>query len=500
MTFRGTERPSGGAHSIMEMRATAEGTAKSEVLPCLCVDLDGTLIQGDTLVESLIVLLRTRPWRLLVLLLWFFRGKARFKHELGRLVTLQPDQLPYEPSVLEYLRSESKRGRTMLLVTGADASVAHPVAAHLGLFSQVICSNERENITGTRKLAAILGVLGSEEFSYAGNSRTDLPVWRRAKTAVVAGGSPRLLKAVRRLGVEVENVFVAPRFSFLTILRAMRVYQWTKNILVLLPLALSHRLFVFQGLVTGIRAFFAFSLCASAIYLANDILDLPNDRRHHRKKHRPLPSGRLSVPAALGLIVLFLAGSVALNPTPKAAWLLAAYVASTLAYSLYVKRLLIIDVILLAGFYTLRLLYGGAAELVTVSIWTLSFSMFMFLSLALIKRISELQSGVSEEGLATSGRAYLLTDLFQMSALCAASGCVGALVIILYVNSPEVVVLYSRPHLLLGIFPLLIYWQSRLLILANRGAIHVDPIIFSLTDRASRAVAVALLVLVLAAI
>jgi 4-hydroxybenzoate polyprenyltransferase len=255
-----------------------------------------------------------------------------------------------------------------------------------------------------------------------------------------------------------------------------------------------------QPLMSGIRAFFSFSLCASAVYLANDILDLPNDRRHARKKHRPLPSGRLSVPAAVVSIVLLLAGSAALNPTADAAWLLAVYVATTLAYSLLLKRLLIVDVITLAAFYTLRLLYGGAAVGVTVSIWTLSFSMFIFMSLALIKRISELQSGVSEEGLTDSGRAYLRTDLNQMSALCAASGCVGALVIILYINSPEVMVQYSRPHFLLGIFPLLIYWQSRLLILANRGVIHDDPIVFSLKDQASRATAAARLVLVVAAI
>ncbi len=206
----------------------------------------------------------------------------------------------------------------MLLVTGADASVAHPVAAHLGIFSGVICSNGRENVTGRKKLAAILGVLGSEEFSYAGNSSADLPVWKHAKSAVLAGSGPGLLKAVRSSGVEVENVFPAPRPSILTILKAMRVYQWTKNVLVFLPLMLSHRLFVLQPLVNGIRAFFAFSLCASAVYLANDILDLPNDRRHHRKKHRPLPSGRLSVPAAVVLIVLLLAAAAALNPTPGA--------------------------------------------------------------------------------------------------------------------------------------------------------------------------------------
>jgi 4-hydroxybenzoate polyprenyltransferase len=188
-----------------------------------------------------------------------------------------------------------------------------------------------------------------------------------------------------------------------------------------------------------------------------------------------------------------------LNPTLEAAWYLAGYGASALAYSLYLKRLLVVDVLMLAVFYTLRLLYGGAATLVTVSIWTLAFSMFMFLSLALIKRISELQSGVSDEGLVSSGRAYQLNDLYQMSALCAASGCVSAMIVILYVNNPEVMTLYSHPRLLLAIFPLLIYWQSRMLILANRGVIQEDPIVFSLSDRASQATALAILGVVVAA-
>jgi 4-hydroxybenzoate polyprenyltransferase len=484
----------------MEPASRAGRPISGQELPCLCVDLDGTLVQGDTLIESLIVLLRTHPWRVFGLILWIFHGKARFKQELGRMVTILPESLPYAPEVLDYIRSESSRGRKIWLVTGADASVAYAVAAHLGLFSGVICSAGRENVTGSVKLAAILRVLEDGDFSYAGNSRTDLPIWKRAKSAVVVGAGPRLLKAVQRLGVQVENVFAAPRLSILTILKAIRVYQWTKNALVLLPLMLAHRLLNFQTLLSGIRAFFAFSLCASALYLANDILDLPNDRKHVRKRNRPLASGRLSVPLAVVLIALLLAGAGVLNPTLDAVWLLAAYIVATLAYSLYLKRLLIIDVIMLASFYTLRLLYGGVASQVTVSIWTLAFSMFMFLSLALIKRISELQSGVAEEGLTGSGRAYLLTDLYQMCALCAASGCVAALVIVLYVYSPEVMALYSRPHVLLGIFPLLIYWQSRLLILANRGAIHDDPILFSLKDRASRATAIAILLLVVAAV
>jgi 4-hydroxybenzoate polyprenyltransferase/phosphoserine phosphatase len=484
----------------METSARLQRQDEGRTSPCLCVDLDGTLIQTDTLVELLVILLRTKPTSILRLFLRLFAGKARFKQELAREATLEPDSLPYALPVLDYIRSEASRGRRVLLVTGADESVANLVAQHLGLFSEVICSNGRENVTGKTKLAAIRRRLGDNEFSYAGNSRADLPVWKGAKSAVIVGSNAALRKAVERSGVEVEKVFQAPRLSMAAIFKAMRIYQWTKNALIFLPIMLSHRLFAPPVLANSVRAFLSFSLCASGIYLANDILDLPTDRKHARKRHRPLPSGRLSVPAAITLMAVLLAGAAALNPTREAGSLLFVYAASALAYSLYLKRLLMIDVIMLAVFYTLRVLYGGAATGITVSIWTLAFSMFMFLSLALIKRISELQSGVSDHGLTGSGRAYELHDLYQMSALSAASGCISALVIILYVYNPEVMTLYSRPKLLLGIFPLLIYWQSRLLILANRGVIQDDPIVFSLSDRSSRVTAIAVLLLVIGAL
>lgn len=480
--------------------AQVEWKGEGQSRPCLCVDLDGTLVQTDTIIESLVILLRTKPLSIFALLRCMFSGKARFKQELARRVVLQADALPYALPVLDYIRSEASQGRRVLLVTGADASVANLVAQHLGCFSQVICSNGRENVTGERKLAAIREVLGNEGFSYAGNSRADLPVWKGAQSALIAGSGTALRRAVERAGIRVEKVFPTPRLSFLAIIKAMRVYQWVKNVLVLLPMVLAHRLLNPATLLSGARAFVSFSLVASAIYLVNDILDLSTDRKHQRKRHRPLPSGRLSVSAAVVLIVLLLAAGVLLNPTGDGAWLLGIYVVSALAYSLYLKRLLVIDVIMLASFYTLRLLYGGAATGITVSIWTLAFSMFMFLSVALIKRISELRAGVSDEGLSASGRAYQINDLQQMSALCAASGCVGALIIILYVYNPEVMTLYARPKILLGVFPLLIYWQSRLLILANRGVIQEDPILFSLYDRASQATALAILGVVIAAV
>ncbi len=478
----------------------ARDQLRSAAPHCLCVDLDGTLVQTDTLLESLLILLRAEPLRFLRLLLWLGMGKARFKQEVGRAAKLHPKELPYAAPVLDYLEAEFASGRELFLVTGADASIAIPVAEHLGLFAGVICSDGRENVTGAAKLDAIQRELGHQDFGYVGNSRDDLPVWRAAKTAVIANASNRLRKTVEGSGVTIERVIPGPRSSLLTIAKAMRIHQWVKNVLVMLPVLLGHHVLERGTVLSAIRCFFAFSFCASAIYLVNDLLDLPTDRKHPTKRRRPLASGNLAIPAAMMLAALLFGGAAVLNPTSEAGVLLAMYVVSAFAYSFYLKRLLMVDVIMLAGFYTLRLLYGGASTRIEVSIWTLAFSMFMFLSLALIKRISELRVRAAEEGVNLSGRGYLFADLPQLTALCAASGAVAALVLILYVRSPEVQPLYTRPQMLLGILPLLVYWQSRLLILASRGSIQEDPIVFSLFDRASCIVGIAILVVVAAAI
>ena len=467
---------------------------------CLCVDLDGTLVRSDTLMESFLAVVRANPTRIPQILMSLYRGKAKFKQQLERAAHLNPDALPYSRPVLDYIQSEAKNGRRLFLVTGADASVAVPVAEHLGLFTGVICSDGLENVTGATKLDSIRRLLGHQDFSYVGNSRDDLPVWKAAKSAVVVGANRRVREVLQISGVRVEKIISGPQVSMHAIAKAMRVHQWIKNLLVLLPVFLGHHVLEIGTMFSAVRAFFAFSFCASALYVINDLLDLPADRRHTEKRLRPLAAGELSIVCAILVSAVLLVSSAILNPTRDAAMLLALYCVSVLSYSLYLKRLLMLDVILLAGFYTLRLLYGGLATKIGVSIWTLAFSIFMFLSLALIKRICELRLRSSEEGLTGSRRGYLFADLPQLTALCAASGSISALIVVLYVRSPDVAPLYARPYLLLGIFPLLAYWHSRLLILANRGLVQGDPIVFSLFDRASQIVAIAVLLIIAAAI
>src|SRR5579859_3598890 len=293
MMLRSTDSRTEGVSSVMESSAKGEEKARIEASPCLCVDLDGTLVQTDTLIESLLALLRARPLAIFRVLTWLFLGKARFKQKVGQMVRLQPDSLPYAGAVLDYIHAESKKGRKLLLVTAADSSIAIPVAEHIGIFAQVICTKGEENVSGKAKLAAIRRALGSEEFSYAGNSRSDLSVWKGARSAVVVGASASVRKAVERSGIAIEKVFPRHKFSLSAVFKSMRVYQWIKNGLVLMPIALGHHLLERATVIRGVRGFLAFSLCASAIYVINDLWDLPTDRQHARKRHRPLAAGLL---------------------------------------------------------------------------------------------------------------------------------------------------------------------------------------------------------------
>jgi 4-hydroxybenzoate polyprenyltransferase len=294
-----------------------------------------------------------------------------------------------------------------------------------------------------------------------------------------------------RHGKNVLQVLPAKR-SWSALLKALRPHQWSKNSLVFIPLILAHKISDLSLVLQAVAAFFAFSFAASALYILNDLLDLEADRNHPRKKRRPFACGAVSIPTGFGLMFTMVAASAALCPRLpiEAVLLLAGYCCSSLAYSLYLKQLLFIDVVSLATFFTVRVVFGGAATGIQISIWTLAFSMFLFLSLALMKRLTELRMALHADKSGLQGRAYMAADLPLISSLCSASGFIAVLVLVLYLETPQVRALYSHPSVLWLMCPLLIYWLGRFGILANRGYIHDDPLVFAFTDRASLAVGV----------
>jgi 4-hydroxybenzoate polyprenyltransferase len=454
----------------------------------LCVDLDGTLVKSDTLMDSLLVLLRSRPLDALQFPLWLLRGKAAVKAEVGARVSLDVRHLPYNRSVVEYLETERGDGRKLYLATGADQQLATRIADHLGLFAGVLASDGKTNLTAGNKLEGLRKTFGDEGYDYIGNAGPDLTLLEHAGTAMIANPAPSLRTRLRSRGVTVEREFQdrAPRAKAL--LKAIRLHQWAKNILIFVPMLLAHVLRAGR-LADAAIAFVSFSLCASSTYIANDLLDIESDRRHPTKRKRPFASGDLSVTTGILTSALFLAGSIAIAAAvlPRAflLWLFL-YLVGTLSYSLVLKRVVLVDVLVLSGLYTVRMLAGAAATRVDISPWLAAFSLFLFLSLAMVKRFSELQNTRARGQAIANGRGYLLGDIEQLRSFGTSSAYASVVVFSFYIGEArDVGSLYHHPTRLWLITPFMIFWLSRVWLLASRGELDEDPVIFAVTDRLS---------------
>lgn len=469
----------------------ASDSAADSTADCpLYVDLDGTLIASDTLWESVLSLLRRSPWQVFVLPIWLLGGRAGFKRRVAERAELDVSRLPYRVEVLAFLDDERRRGRTLVLATGSDERVAQRIAEHLGLFHDLIASDGQHNLAGRRKVEAIRAHGAERGFDYVGNSHHDVAVWEHARKVYAVSPSPGVL---RRLGTRraPERVFSAPAGRLREALRALRPHQWAKNLLVFVPLALTPQQAGDPAKqLAALLAFVALSLCASAGYVLNDLLDLETDREHPTKRHRPLAAGTLSLPIGAVLMVL-LAGTgfavaVAGTRAPFVA-LLAAYLGLTVIYSAVLKRLPILDVIVLAGLYVLRVIAGAAAVAITLTPWLLAFSMFIFLSLAFAKRYSELRLSLEHRTDGAWGRAYRVEDLDLVLTLGSTSGYLSVLVLCLYINSDLVQRLYHTVEVLWLLVPLFLYWISRVWFLAKRGELPGDPVAFAVRDPVSLA-------------
>lgn len=467
-----------------------------DVLRPLCVDLDGTLVKSDTLIDSLLVLARTHPALLFALPFRLLRGKAAFKAFVTGHVTLDVVHLPYNHKVVQFLQEGHARGRAIYLATGADHRLAERVAAHLGIFAGVLGSDAASNLTGGRKLDRLRRELGDRPFDYIGNDVPDLPLLALATETIVANPSLRLRLRMRMRNIKPARTFVERGRPLWSAIRAIRPYQWSKNLLIFLPLVLAH-VIPLNLFLSGLLAFACFSLTASSAYIVNDLLDIESDRRHPQKRLRPFASGDLSAIAGLFMVLLFLAlglSGATLLPPAFLLWLLL-YLAVTLAYTWYLKRIALVDVLILSGLYVLRLLAGSAATQSHISHWLAGFSAFLFLSLAIVKRFAELQNLRSSGLPPRNGRGYLLADTDQLRSFGTSSAFAAAMVFAIYISGPDVANLYHRPRLLWLIMPLLILWLCRLWLLASRGELEEDPLIFALTDRASLAIGAAVAVI-----
>ncbi len=449
----------------------------------LCVDLDGTLVKSDTLVDSLLLLARTRPLEALRVPLWLLGGKANLKRQVTARVTLNVERLPYNRPLLEYLMAQRGEGRKLYLATGADSGLADRIARHLNIFEGVLSSDGATNNIGSNKLAGFRARFAGG-FDYIGNARPDLPLLAAAATSMLANPSAALRMAMRARGMKSQRTFTDRGGTLRTVIKAIRVHQWAKNTLIFLPLLLAHRVQA-PVILAAVLAFVCFSLCASATYIINDLLDIEADRQHPRKSKRPFASGNLSAGLGLGISAVFLAISFAaaslLLPHSFLGWL-ALYLVTTLAYSLALKRVVILDVVVLSALYTLRILAGAAATSTFISPWLAAFAIFIFLSLAMVKRFSELQNVRSAGAQLSNGRGYLLNDIEQVRSFGTSSAFASVVVLSIYVGQPDMLGLYHHHQRMWLMPPLLILWLCRVWLLASRGELDEDPVVFALTD------------------
>jgi len=456
----------------------------------LCVDLDGTLIRGDLLWECIILLLKTQPTSLLRLFLWLMRGRAFAKQELAKRVQLDPSRLPYRQEVLDFLQEERRAGRRIVLVTAADSALAKIVAQHLGVFDEVYASDGKENLIGGKKASFLAVQFAETGFDYVGDSAADLEVWQHARAAYVVGSQGRAEQAAAL--TTVQALFAEEGPSLRVWINALRGHHWAKNLLLFLPLMLSHNLSLAPMLRT-VAGFVLYGFCASGLYILNDLLDLHSDREHPWKKERPFAAGRLSIPEGVVVSSSLLVCAVGLGTFLDLQFGLAlvGYAALTMFYSLYIKKVALLDVFVLSSFYSFRILAGALISGTPLSQWFLAFSMFFFLSLAMAKRYSELLHAKDLIASGNSGRGYHVNDRELLLSFGVGSSFSAVVIFSLYVQSQDVRVLYLSPEWLLLLCPIVLYWLGRTWLLAHRGELKEDPVTLAIRDRVSYVVALA---------
>ena len=442
--------------------------------------------ETDLLLETVVGAIKSHWIHLLLIPAWFLSGRAAAKSRLASVGPVDPSTIPYNDDLVDYLRREHDGGRKIVLATASDRKVAEPIARHLGFFDDVVASDGITNLKGEAKADALVALYGEGGFAYAGNSRSDLPVWRRAKSALPVNTNRSVSRAVAGL-LPVERAFDDRKPLLLALLREIRPYQWVKNILIFLPPMTGHLLHEGPVFLRTLVTFVAFCAAASCIYVVNDLLDLESDRVHPRKRTRPFASGDLPLSFGLaGPILAAAALAIGLAVSTGIMITVSMYILLSLAYSKYLKTRPLADVFCLAALYTIRVFAGGVASGSGVSIWLLNFSGFLFLSLGFLKRYAEYSSHYQTKDSAVNRRrGYTGEDSVLIKMMGVSSSFISSLVLGFYVNSMQAHVEYRNAFFLWGIVPLILFWQCRLWLSTVRGYMHDDPIVYAAKDKIS---------------
>jgi len=451
--------------------------------PPLIVDLDGTILKTDTLFEGLAKLIKQNFLFVFLLPFWLCQGKLKFKNKISKYALPNFQLLPLNSEFVSFVRDEKAKNRTVILATASTERYAKAFAEELGIFDDVLSSSETVNLKSKAKLSAILSKY--EEFDYAGDSSADEPLFKLARRSHLVNATPRL---INKYGAQESiTVWGERKETLKDWVSQLRIYQWVKNFLLFVPVFVSHQYIDASSIVTTFLGFISIGLLASSTYVLNDILDLDSDRLHARKKSRPFASGKISIKngvvcgGILFVASLILAASISTNYL----LILLCYLVTTLAYSLYLKSYALIDTIILAGLYTIRIVAGTILIEVDLSFWLLAFSMFTFYSLALVKRCSEISSLRDEGKLSASGRDYHIGDYNLLQSFGVGSALLALLTLMFYIENSFQADFYNEPQLLWFILPAFAYFFMRIWLKTSRSEMHDDPIVFALKDKGS---------------
>lgn len=445
----------------------------------LCVDCDGTLIKTDLLHEAVFLLIKQHFFKVFLIPFWLIKGKAYLKAQLAQLVEFNWASLPVREEVTHTIINAKRAGRKIVLATASPKVWANGIAKQLNLFDEVLATENGTNLSGKNKASKLVALYGEAKFDYIGDAKEDFYVWQKARYGIKVSSNTNPGN-----NKNIISFISTKKATVLDFVKGIRVYQWLKNALIFLPILASHQFTNLAKDFDALLAFFAFSACASAIYVLNDLLDLESDRLHIRKWKRPFASCIIPIQhgAILVPILLAIAFGIALYLPPMFLVVLLAYLVMTIAYSIILKKQVVVDIIMLAALYTVRILAGAAATDIVPSFWLLEFSLFFFLSLALVKRYSELLVTIQQNKKTTAGRGYRTEDLTVIMCIGAASALISVLVFSNYINAPETANLYSNKYWLWGVVPFMLYWNSRLWMKTQRHEVEDDPILFAVKD------------------
>ena len=452
----------------------------------LIVDLDGTLINTDLLHEGFLIFLKKNIFNLFRCLIWLINGKSNLKKNLSEHVKIPYELLPVNKNLVEFMKAESAKGRKIILATASYRSQAFEISNLIPVFNEIIATDDAINLKGEKKRKLLVEKFGEKNFDYVGNSNSDLKIFASCRYSYLVNPSGSLTKKTMKIS-ELKKSWHVTKTSGYTIVKAIRAYQWIKNLLIFIPLITSHTFQSITPFLNGLMAFLSFSFIASAGYILNDLMDLNADRAHPEKCRRPLASGELSITSGVVLGILLICSSLIIASTQNSHFIgiLLLYFFSSIVYSFFLKRMALYDVFMLALLYSIRIFAGGIVIDVPISFWLIAFSTFIFLSLALVKRYSELMQMNDQTSLESRGRQYSITDTNLLEIMGIVSGYMSIIVLSLYINSKEVTLLYTNPKLLWALSVLFLFWISRIWLKAIRGEMTDDPILFAIKDKSS---------------